>query len=142
MNAMASPDPHSAPYFEAEFGANPNEIRAARQFVEEVLKSHDATRDAVADIKVIVSELATNVVEHGTGHLFRVGVDVSDPDCWEVEVVGGHALPETLNDPARWSLNPTNELTGRGLGIVRQLADRIILGSDNDVLWVQIQRRR
>jgi anti-sigma regulatory factor (Ser/Thr protein kinase) len=63
----------------------------------------------------MVSELATNCVRH-TDTEFRVRVE-HDSRCVRVEVTDrGHGMP-TVRVP------PSNEPTGRGLRIVRELSD-------------------
>ena len=37
----------------------------------------------------MVSELASNIIEHGNGSSLIIDLDVADPEWWGMEVVGG-----------------------------------------------------
>ena len=91
---------------------------------------------------MIVSELATNVLQHGQDPAMRIGVDLSDPLWWEVAVIGGGPLPSALVDPDRWTVAAAGRRSGRGLGIVRRLSDEVIVGSVDDALSIRCRRRR
>ncbi len=104
-----------------ELEANLAEVSSARRFIRTNLA--DVSESVSADAQLIVSELVTNAVEHGFGgpvvvELHRDADDVS----LTVESVG---LARTVGDVAEWHVAPAEHITGRGLGIVREVAKRV-----------------
>ncbi len=95
------------------FDASASSVRVARRFVERHLEEH-GRHDAVPDALLVVSELATNAVEHG-GTPFDVMVEVRDHSV-VLEVTDGSAVLPTRRDAA------TDEERGRGLQLVAALA--------------------
>jgi anti-sigma regulatory factor (Ser/Thr protein kinase) len=95
------------------FGNAPESVSAARHFVVDLLS--DVPRGVVDAVAVMVSELATNCVRH-TDTVFTVDVD-HDPRRIRVEVTDQGDGAPTLRVP------DADEPTGRGLRIVRELAD-------------------
>jgi anti-sigma regulatory factor (Ser/Thr protein kinase) len=121
----------------------PTSARAARQFVTETFRAHGADAQLVRDYALVVSELATNIIEHGDGSSLIIYVDVEDPEWWEVEVVGGASTPPAqLLEPTTWSVASADDASGRGLGIVRHLMDEISTGSHAGQVSVRCRRRR
>jgi anti-sigma regulatory factor (Ser/Thr protein kinase) len=111
---------------ERSFPAVAESARAARVFVTEILVREGASSDVVDDFQLVVSELVSNVIEHGDGTNLVVYVDGSDPDFWEVEVVGGLvAANSRVLDPPAWTIAAADEPSGRGLAIVRHLMDHV-----------------
>ena len=124
------------------FEAIPSSARAARQFVASTLRQHGASAKEIRDYALVVSELATNIIEHGDGSSMVVYLDVADPGWWEVEVVGG-SLPSTqLLEPDTWTVASADEPSGRGLGIVRHLMDEIESGTNAGRVSIRCRRRR
>jgi anti-sigma regulatory factor (Ser/Thr protein kinase) len=98
---------------ERVFGNSPRAVSEARHYVTAELV--DLPRDVVDGVAVIVSELVTNCVLH-TDTEFRVRVEY-DRERVRVEVTDyGDGMPTPR-------LPPISEPTGRGLRIVRELAD-------------------
>jgi anti-sigma regulatory factor (Ser/Thr protein kinase) len=125
------------------FAAIPASARASRQFVTSTLRRHDAPPKVISDYALVVSELVTNIIEHGDGSSVVISLDVADPGWWEVEVVGGSAnLPSTLLQPDTWTVASADEASGRGLGIVRHLMDDIITRTSDDQVSVRCRCRR
>ena len=60
------------------FEAVPTSAAAARRFVTEILRHHGAPNGVVGDFALVVSELSTNIIEHGDGSSLVIFVDVSD----------------------------------------------------------------
>lgn len=116
---------------------------AARQFVADLLVQHGATAAEVTDLVLVVSELVSNVLEHGNGSAFGVAVNVDDPDWLEVEVTSSTAEVEPwMLDPDRWTVAGAGQVSGRGLGIVRRLMDEVVTDATSDRLTVRCRRRR
>ena len=95
------------------FGNAPAAVSAARHFVVEVLS--DVPRGVVDEVAVMVSELATNCVRH-TDSEFTVAVE-HDRRRIRVDVTDEGGGTPTVRVP------DADEPTGRGLRIVRELAD-------------------
>jgi anti-sigma regulatory factor (Ser/Thr protein kinase) len=125
------------------FEAVPASARFARQFVAETLRTHGASSQVSRDFVLIVSELATNIIEHGDGSRLVIYLDVADPEWWEVEVVGGaSAPPDQLLQPDLWKVASADDASGRGLGIVRHLVDEISTGSNDGQLSIRCRHRK
>ena len=75
-----------------------------------------------ADLELVVSELATNVILHTNRSCIAVGIERTD-DSWVIEVDGAEGLVGPIVDQA----HPGTELLpgGRGLLIVGALTDSI-----------------
>ncbi len=123
------------------FEAVPTSARAARQFVTETLRAHGAGPQLIMDYALVVSELVTNIIEHGDGSRLVIYLDVADPEWWEVEVVGGApTAPARLLDPDTWTVAGVDDVSGRGLGIVRHLMNDISTGSESGQVSVRCRR--
>ncbi len=121
----------------------PVSARSARQFVSETLCLHGASAGIISDYALAVSELASNIIEHGNGSNLSIYLDVTDPDWWDVEVVGGSMTPpDTLPEPDMWRLAAADEPSGRGLGIVRHLMDNITAVTSGDEISIRCRKRR
>lgn len=125
------------------FAAVPTSARAARQFVSSTLRAHGAADSVINDYALVVSELATNIIEHGDGSDLVIFLDVADPDWWGMEVVGGAttASPDVL-EPASWTVADADEPSGRGLGIVRYLMDEIVTDTADSQVSIRCRRRK
>jgi anti-sigma regulatory factor (Ser/Thr protein kinase) len=125
------------------FAAIPPSARAARQFVATTLRRHDAPTKVISDYALVVSELVTNIIEHGDGSNMVISLDVADPDWWEVEVVGTSATsPSTLLQPDTWTVASADKASGRGLGIVRRLMDEIVAETNAGQVSIRCRCRR
>ncbi|MEV7433262.1 ATP-binding protein [Streptomyces griseoviridis] len=99
------------------FTARPASVGAARAFVSETLVGWGLTA-RIDDIRLCVSELATNALVHGTvaDHGFLVRLAAED-DVVRLEVHDSRRLrPEPRRATER-------DLSGRGLVLVASLAD-------------------
>lgn len=100
-----------------QFVRSARSISRARDFVAD--RVGDAVcADRADDIRLCVSELATNALLHGTprGRQFRVHVTIED-DAVRIEVHDASDAPPYVRDPA-----DTDDY-GRGLQLVAALAD-------------------
>lgn len=75
-----------------------------------------------ADLELVVSELATNVIVHTDRECITVGVERTD-EGWVIEVDGADALVDPIVDHAPLGDEP--QPGGRGLVIVRALTDTV-----------------
>lgn len=109
--------------FEAriELPAEPEQIAHARRFVRHTFDR--CPPDLVADLTLIVSELVTNAVEHGSGeHVVVEAGLTTDQAVLRVESVG--PAPD-VPDVACWAVGACSGTNGRGLGIIAQLATTV-----------------
>ncbi len=116
--------------------------REARDFVAAELRRADASTSAVDDLGLIVSELVANSIQHGDGGAIVVRVDPDSGSCFTVTVGNGVASKRPPMDPAAWTVAPPDQRSGRGLGIVRQLADEITVALAGGRLDITCRRRR
>lgn len=106
-------------------------ITAARQFARDAVRERPAeTRDA---IELMVSELATNCVEHARSD-FELAIELS-PRAIRVE-----ARDEGPGRPTPRSPAPS-EPSGRGLRIVEAMSDDwgVGIGRDEKIVWFTIR---
>ena len=99
-----------------------------------------STSALVTDIQLAVSELVTNGVVHGNGGAITLEI-ASAPDqitCLVVSPLQGRPLP----DPALWMSPVGGGPTGRGLAIVREVADEVAVESNGDLVEVKCTFRR
>jgi len=97
------------------------EVSTARRFVRSNLTG---VPDAVAsDAQLVASELVTNAIEHGAGGPVTMSVHFGDDAvAVTVESVGPAPGVGAVDD---WRSADADEITGRGLGIVRAVADEV-----------------
>lgn len=125
------------------YAASPASGRHARTFVGEFFIGAGAEFDVVADLQLIVSELVANAIEHGDGREVEVATDGSDPRWWQLAVTSqtsSKRLPEP--SPTSWSIAAASDRSGRGLGIVRQMADDVVVEWSTIGLTITCRRRR
>ncbi|WP_438293146.1 ATP-binding protein [Streptomyces sp. HUAS TT7] len=99
------------------FTTRPESVGQARAFADTALKGWGRTARA-EDVRLCVSELATNAVVHGTapGHGFLLRIDADD-EVVRVEVHDTRRGQPQAREPA------ATDLSGRGLMLVAALAD-------------------
>jgi len=124
------------------YPSTPPSARAARDFVVGELRRATASERAVADFELIVSELVTNSVQYGSGAEIVVGVDAVTDGWFTVSISSGvdGALPPL--DPSSWTVADAEMRSGRGLGIVRFLADDLSVAVNDGRLVIVCRRRR
>ncbi|GAA1158710.1 ATP-binding protein [Streptomyces hebeiensis] len=99
------------------FEAHPESVRQAREFASTSLAGWGLA-DRIDDIRLCVSELATNALVHGTvpDHGFLVRLDADD-DVVRLEVHDSRRRSPETRQAA------DTDLSGRGLVLVAALAD-------------------
>jgi len=98
------------------FPADRRSVAAARRFVRATLSGSGHAPEAVEDAVLMVSELASNVVEHARTE-YEIVVAV-DEDRARIEVADGSAILPALREAAHDSER------GRGLYLLETLAKR------------------
>jgi anti-sigma regulatory factor (Ser/Thr protein kinase) len=115
--------------------------RSAREFVVAELCRVGAGQPVIDDLGLVVSELVANAIQHGDGGAIDVRLDSESPECVAVTVGNGVASRLPLMDPAGWKVAPADQRSGRGLGIVRQLADDIAVALVSGRLEITCRRQ-
>ncbi len=123
------------------FRATPTSGRAIRAFVREALHVADVSDEVAADVELVVSELATNAIEHGTGDELTVEVDVARPQWLQVSITCVSEAAPALRAWRTWAIAPPDARSGRGLGIVRRLMDDVHVESRDGRMTVRCRRR-
>lgn len=125
------------------FDAVPFAASAARSFVATTLRDAAVPAPTVDDFKLAISELVSNIVEHGAGGGFDVCIDLTHPDDWRVGIECAAAdVGPRPPDPVAWTLAGPDELSGRGLGIVRALMDEVDVHTAAGRLTINCSVRR
>jgi serine/threonine-protein kinase RsbW len=102
-------------------------VPLTRRILVAALASLGVTEDCRADIQLAVAEACGNVIRHaGPADEYEVTVSFDDEQCTIDVVDRGPGMPETAVpvEPA------PDEESGRGLHLIRMLADRFDLRSD------------
>ncbi|MFD9006686.1 ATP-binding protein [Streptomyces sp. NPDC059582] len=120
------------------FSATPQTVRAAREFAMQALDGWGGCRRG-DDIRLCVSELAGNAVQHGSldGHDYLIRL-VRRPLCLHVEVHDG-----TRHSPVRVPPRSLDAEDGRGMRIVEELCDTWGVRTDADsskAVWTCFRR--
>jgi len=113
-------------------------VSAARRFVRQELMGR-VPEEAVTDLMLATSELVTNAFEHGSHHPVRLTVRRA-PDTASITVVssgGDGRLPDVRD----WTTARADRISGRGLGIVREIADDIDVERDDHTVAITVHRR-
>jgi len=129
------PAPRSEPVHEMRFAAG--DLAAVRAFVASLADSAGLTRQAVDDLALAVSELATNSILHGGGSgMCRVWSEGSNLLC-EVSDSG------EIRSPMAGRVKPApDQVGGRGLWVVNQICELVQLRSGSGGTVVRIHTRR
>src|SRR5262245_629885 len=112
-------------------------VSVARRFVRTELEGF-APDAAVSDLMLATSELVTNAFEHGAAAPVRLTVRRGH-DQASVTVTSGE---ESRHVPAldRWITAGADRISGRGLGIVREIADDIDVERNGHSVAITVRR--
>ena len=119
----------------------PPSTHAAREFVVSELRRATANERTLADFELIISELVANSVEYGNGDEIVVGVDAVTDGWYTVLISSGVTDDLPPLDPAQWTVADAEQRSGRGLGIVKALADDLSVAVNNGRLVIVCRRR-
>ena len=121
-----------------ELEAHMENVSVARRFVRQELTGR-VPEEAVTDLMLATSELVTNAFEHGSHHPVRLTVRrARDKASITVVSSGGDGR---LPDVRDWTTARADRISGRGLGIVREIADDIDVERDDHTLAITVHRR-
>jgi anti-sigma regulatory factor (Ser/Thr protein kinase) len=108
-------------------------VGAARDLTRDAFRDVDLDDAKLLDIQLAVSELVTNAVVHGGPGDITIDFSVAD-DAVSLSIASdGRNLP----DIESWVVPVDGRRTGRGLSIVRAVADAVAVESDGDRIVVQ-----
>lgn len=123
------------------FPTHPHSVRTARQLVGDTLRAWGLAR-LDDDARLLVSELATNAMLHSGASTFALSVAPAGPAGVRVAVGDDGAVPAAAvvrrSRPSGQDAEGTRPAptTGRGLGIVEELASSWGVRVDGDTKWV------
>lgn len=124
------------------FASGVSTARDARTFVTSTMAQEPAAR-AMEAARLIVSELVSNAVQHGgPADEIIVELDLSSSLWVGIEVIGGRDELQSVASPSEWSVASPDQPTGRGLGIVRSLAEEVGLATRDGFVVVRCRVRR
>lgn len=121
-----------------ELEAQMANVSAARRFVRKELEGR-APEEAVSDLMLATSELVTNAFEHGSRQPVRLTVRSGEDEASITVVSGGEG--GRVGDVETWTTAQADRISGRGLGIVREIADDIDVDRSNGNLAITVRRR-
>lgn len=114
--------------------ADTAEVSPLRREIRAFIERH-GDNDVAAEMELVVSELATNVIHH-TGSDNIVIVIERDEHLWTVDVANAENIPR-LGD----IVDPTfDTMSGRGLIIVRALMDSVEVRELGDAHMIHCRR--
>lgn len=139
-------DPTHLPEAWLRLAAATASVPRARQHVRRALRRLLPTEEidvAViealsADLELAASELVTNAVEHGGGDPLELSVS-SDGAAVALEVIS-HGGADQVGPSSEWQVADIGSVTGRGLGIVRAVSDRVTVRRAHGTLSIRIER--
>ena len=124
---------------EIQLASDKASIPDARRIVAEALRAGRVDDELTTDLLIIVSELVTNAIAHGTGE--AVGLAVREV-AGRIEVTVVSDGRAEVGPVPSWTMPSAGSIGGRGLALVRALSDQVDAGSDGDRFAVTVSRRR
>src|SRR5580765_873687 len=113
-------------------------VSAARRFVRSELEGR-VPEEAVSDLMLATSELVTNAFEHGSPQPVRLTVRSNHEEASITVVSGGDG--GRVPDVGDWRTARADRVSGRGLGIVREIADDIDVERSDGTVAITVHRR-
>ena len=123
---------------ERDFASTAEAIGDARDFTRSVMQSDAVDQATIDDVTLAVSELVTNAVGHGSGGPITVAIETAPAEVVCVVESTGGPLP----DPATWMSPGISGPSGRGLVIVRAIAQSVVADGNGPVVSLRCTFRR
>lgn len=102
-------------------------VPTARHTLTTALICAGVNRDCVDEMEVAVSEACTNVIQHVDAvDAYEVVINLTDQQLSIDVLDSGHGFGEPTRPP---TMAETNAESGRGMGLMRALADRAVFDS-------------
>lgn len=113
------------------------QVAVARRLVRQTLAGR-APDEVIADLELVASELFTNAVLHGAGRVVYISVERTAGLASVTVASEGDAA--RVGDVETWALAEPPTAFGRGLAIVRTLADSVSVTRSPQRLTVTARR--
>jgi len=113
-------------------------VGAARRFVRSELEGR-VPPEAVSDLMLATSELVTNAFEHGSPQPVRLTVRSNHEEASVTVVSAGEG--GRVPDVDHWTTARADRVSGRGLGIVREIADAVDVERSDGNVAITVHRR-
>ena len=113
-------------------------VSAARKFVRQELEGR-VPDEALSDLMLATSELVTNAFEHGSADPVMVTVR-SEREEASVTVESTGEVSR-VPDVEEWTTARADRISGRGLGIVRNIADMVDVERSGGTVAITVRRR-
>lgn len=126
---------------EVAFPSDPSTPRRVREWIQKELRSAVADARTIDDLRLIASELCSNAVEHISASMIVVRMQCHDPDFWILEFTT-HTEDPSPPHSSNWMVASPDAASGRGLGIVRSLCERVDVEVEDGAVTVVCHRRR
>jgi anti-sigma regulatory factor (Ser/Thr protein kinase) len=118
---------------------DPVEVGGARRAVHDYLHRLGVPAGVVDDMQLAVSELVTNAILHGRPGTLRLEVELSRPRGVILRVINDGPVA-AIPPVEEWRPAHPLAISGRGLGIVRQLVDHAEVVGDEATATVVCHR--
>ena len=126
MQDSGHPSNRAAPGFDLRAPADTAELSEIRRRVRAYVTDAGGGDDIADDLELVVSELATNVIEHTTSATLTIRFEKT-LDAWILDV----ADVDDLSILDHVELPDRSEVTGRGLFVVASLVDDVRIVDDD-----------
>lgn len=136
MSSSETHDNQGTPRLWLHVPAETSELSGIRRSVRDYVVSSGGDQAVADDLELVVSELATNVLEHTDSKTLTVILDRVEDD-WVLEVADVDDL-DILDDV---TLPDQHQATGRGLFVVASLVDELRVVEDGGRCAVRCRRR-
>ena len=120
---MTGPDATPGPGVDVHYTGGSASLDDARRTVAELVASAGGSHESVERARLLVSELTTNALQAAPDQSYELAASV-DRDVLVVEVRNRGDV-EDLPAQEHWKLDDVLAVRGRGLSIVRALAQRV-----------------
>jgi anti-sigma regulatory factor (Ser/Thr protein kinase) len=121
-----------------ELEVNMSNVSVARKFVRNQLEGR-VPEEAVTDLMLATSELVTNAFEYGSRQPVRLTVRRDQDEASITVESGGDA--DRVPEVETWTAARADRISGRGLGIVREIADDIDIERMRGGVAITVHRR-
>ncbi len=118
--------------------ADPSQIAPARRLVRTELAPM-VPAALLDDLQLVASELVTNAIQHGASGPVTLTIAMDDERV-AITVVSRGPSP-AVGPVTNWTISEAPDVTGRGLGIVRRVADRVEVDQSADRLAITAHHR-
>jgi anti-sigma regulatory factor (Ser/Thr protein kinase) len=119
-------------------GVEVEDVPMARWFVRHHL-SPIVSEDVIRDLELAASELVTNAWAHEACATVAIGISVAGGRA-TVTVVSTSPATALLPDVAEWTMPAPHEPVGRGLAVVREVADDVEIEQRGASLTISVHR--